>query len=178
MKKSNQDCLFNMLIKPPVSATKMSRKYTNYLTVDFRRYFQFFSDIFLDSDQKNLVKDLQSKLLKLIRELQEGIVNYHELEGSIQKLLDLPLPEPYKKAISDFKKLLVKQLKENKEFQENCQQFILDKEFEELQEEQLRTLQKLSLVENFLLLMLISSKNKMNRIYGILSRNYNTVESY
>lgn len=149
MNKANQDCLFNILIESPVSATKMPREYTNYLTLDFRRYFQSFSDVFLDPAQKNLVKDLQNKLLKLIRDFQEGIANYQQLEDCIQALLDLPLPEPYKKAISDFKKLLAKQLKENKGFQKNCQQFFLDKEFEELQEEQLRTLQKLSLVENF-----------------------------
>ncbi|HHF7344470.1 TPA: hypothetical protein ACPSKB_000875 [Legionella feeleii] len=149
MNNADQDCLFNILMESPVSATKVPRKYTNYLTVDFRRYFQSFSDLFLDSVQKNLVKDLQNKLLKLIRDFQEGIANYQELESCIQTLLELPLPEPYKKAISDFKELLAKQLDENKGLEKNCQQFFLDKEFEELQEEQVCTLQKLSLVENF-----------------------------
>ncbi|MCC5013824.1 MULTISPECIES: hypothetical protein [unclassified Legionella] len=149
MNQANQDRLFHILIGSPVSATKTPRKYSNYLAVDFRRYFQTFSDVFLDSAQKNLVKDLQNTLLKLIREFQEGIANYQGLESCIQKLLDLPLPAPYKKAISDFKELLAKQLEENQGVEKNCQQFFLDKEFEELQEEQLLTLQKLSLVENF-----------------------------
>lgn len=146
----NQDRLFDFLIKPPVSATDVPRKYTNYLAIDFRRYFQTMFDFFLNSEQKNLANTTQNKLLLLIRALQEGTnVNHEELKGCIRKLLDLPLPDPYKNAILDFNQLLAKQFEENKEFQKNGQQFLLDKEFEELQEEQCRVLQKLSLVENF-----------------------------